>query len=80
MGLYKQEFIEDRKHEDVFLLWKPLLRLGEEDKLSHVCPFYHLGALGVGESRTCCLMEEMGHLTGSSAADSGEGVRAVSMG
>jgi len=43
MGLYKQEFIQDRQHEDVFLLWKPLLRLGEEDKLSHVCPFYHLG-------------------------------------
>lgn len=43
MGLYKQEFIEDRKHEDVFLLWKLLLRLGEEDKLSHVCPFYLLG-------------------------------------
>lgn len=43
MGLYKQEFIEDRKHEDVFLLQKLLLRLGEEDKLSHVCPFYLLG-------------------------------------
>lgn len=43
MGLYKQELIEDRKHEDVFLLQKLLLRLGEEDKLSHVCPFYLLG-------------------------------------